>query len=160
MRIRPGNDRPIRLSIALGLAFAVVVGLATYWDLQRSADGPREMATIVARHEVGPSTCPGTGRGDWDPKWDVIWRSANPPDGLPAEFAEEDVCNWNEVGDEVEIIRVVQDGRTKVYEDVARSGREALQLAWWTFVFVFTIALPLAWLSFGGRRLWHRVRAR
>ena len=86
--IRPGKDRPTRSAIALGLVFAVVVGLGMYWDFQRSADGPREMATIVARHEVGPNICPGDGRGDWDPKWDVTWRSANPPNDLPAVFIE------------------------------------------------------------------------
>lgn len=156
--IRPGKDRPTRTSIAFALAFAVVVGLGAYWDFHRSSDGPTEVATIVARQEVGPSICPGTGRGNWDPRWDVTWRSENPPNGLPAEFVAERVCDWNDVGYTVEIIRVIEDGRTKVYQGVAHDRREVLDVAAWTFVFVSLIALPFAWLSFGLSRWWRRVR--
>lgn len=159
-RIRPGKDRPTRLSIALGLVFAVVVGLATSWDFQRSAEHPRERATIVARHEVAPNICPGNGRRDWETKWDVTWRSANPPKGLPAKFVEKNVCDWNEVGDKVEIIRVIDNGRVTVAEDVPHSGREALELALSTFALVFSISLPIAWLWLGASRWRRRVRSR
>ncbi len=156
--IRPGKDRPTRNAIALAVAFAVVIGLGSFWDFHQSSDGPRETATVVARHEAGPATCPGVGRRQWDPKWDVTWRSKNPPAGLPAEFVVERVCDENEVGDTVEIIRVIKDGRTKVYQDVAQNQHEVLELGAWTFVFVFLIALTGGWLLFGLSRLWRRVR--
>jgi hypothetical protein len=117
------------MSFALALVFAAVVGLGAYRDFQQSADGPRERATIVARHEAGPNTCPGTGRRNWEPKWDVMWRSEDPPSGLPAEFVVERVCDSNDVGYSAEIIRVIEDGQTKVYEDVAHGGRDVLELA-------------------------------
>ena len=71
------------------------------------------------------------------------------------------MCDRNEVGDRVEIIRVIENGRTKVFEDVVHSGREALELAAAAFALVFSVMLLLSWLSFGLRR-WRlsRVRSR
>ncbi|MCD9197926.1 hypothetical protein [Aeromicrobium wangtongii] len=157
--IRPGKDRPTRSALAIGLVFAVVIGLTSYWDFRQSADGPREMATVVERQKVGPSGCPSGGRGRYDPKWDVTWRSETPPPGLPAEFTEAAVCNSNEVGERVEIIRVIEAGRTKVYQDVVHSGRESMEIALLTFVFVgILFGLPLCWLAFGVARWWRKFR--
>lgn len=153
--IRPGQDRPTRSAMVFGLVFAAVVGLGTYWDLRQSADGPREVATVVDRQNAGPSFCPSDARGRLDPKWDVTWRSENPPPGQPAEFTQEAVCNWNEVGDRVEIIRVIESGRTTVYQDVVHAGWESLELAMWTFVIAgLFVALPLFWLA----RWWRKLR--
>lgn len=143
-------------AIAFGLVFASVVGLGTYWDFTNSADGPREMATVIDRRETKHGVGPSVGRG-LDPKWDVTWRSENPPPGLPVEFTEEGVCNWNVVGERVEIIRVVKATRTTVYQDVIHAGRESLELAMWAFVFAGAfIALPLFWLRLGLTR-WRRT---
>ncbi len=66
----------------------------------------------------------------------------------------------HEIGDTVEIIRVIEDDRTKVYEDVVHERNEALELALWTFVFVFVIALPVSWLHFWLSRWWRGRRSR
>ncbi|WP_269306776.1 hypothetical protein [Aeromicrobium sp. HA] len=156
--LRPGKDRPTRSSIAFGLVFAAVVGLGSYWEFRQSADGPREMATVIERQKAGPGYCPSGGRGRSDPKWDVTWRSENPPPGLPAEFTEEEVCNWNEVGERVEVIRVPEGRQTKVYQDVVHGGRESLEFAMWTFGIVAVFfALPIFWLGFGVSR-WRQRR--
>jgi len=156
--VRPGRERPARSAIAFGLVFAFVVGLGSYWDLRQSDAGPRETATVVDRQRVeGRAFCPSGGRGT-DPRWDVTWRSENPPAGLPAEFTEKAVCNWNAVSDEAEIIRVTESGRTKVYQDVVRSGRESLSFAGWTFVILGVFALPVFWGQFAVARWWRRRR--
>lgn len=159
--IRPGKDRPTRSSIAFGLVFATIAGFGSYWDFRQSADGPREMATVIEREKAKPGYCPSGARGGSDPKWNVTWRSENPPVGLPAEFTEEAVCNWNDVGESVEVIRVTEDGRTKVYQDVVHGGRESLEFAMWTFVIIgFFFALPIFWLAFGLSRGRQRLRDR
>ncbi|WP_153302830.1 hypothetical protein [Aeromicrobium choanae] len=118
------------------------------------------MATVIARREVGPSTCSNGSRGlGGDPRWDVSWKSENPPRGLPTEFLEEGTCNWNKVGERVEVIRVTKNGRTKVYQDVIHAGRESLELAAWMFAIVTVFGVPLAWLQFGLTRWWRRLRA-
>ena len=155
--VRPGRERPTRSAIAFGLAFALVLGLGSYWDVRQSAGGPRERATVVDRQKVEDDRCLADRRSS-DPTWNVTWRSENPPPGLPAEFTEDAVCNWNEVGDEVEIIRVTEAGRTKVYQDVVDSGQESLRFAGWTFVLLAIFALPIFWAQFGLTRWWRRLR--
>ncbi|MFS0884365.1 hypothetical protein [Aeromicrobium sp. 179-A 4D2 NHS] len=141
----------------MALAFALVVGFGTSWELMRSHDGHREAATVVDRHEVSPNGCVGGSRGV-DPRWDVTWRSADPPQGFPVEFVERGTCDGYEVGERVEIIRVVEDGRTRVYKDVVTERRESLGLAAFTFALIVIAGLPLAWIHFSVRRWWERRR--
>lgn len=137
----PADSRPLTLiaprlrpfprwTVITGvLSVVVVLGVASssVWEVRNF---PRERATVVSAPEHEPLSGRWCGKGGGKPR-DFIWRSANPPPGLPITFRQADECNVAvNPGDVATIVRVIDDsGRVHVHVNPVLSYGDAVALA-------------------------------
>ncbi len=119
------DQRPI-LQVAVGIAplfalgFGAIFGTIALWEWSHVRGWPVEQAEVVAAVRTGDED--HCGKSSWADVYTLTWASRNPPPGLPAEFSNEEGCDRSEVGDVVEIVRVVSDsGKVHVWDEPVTS---------------------------------------
>lgn len=156
-RLRPGIDRPIYTSIVTAIGFALIIGLVSARQLSETRGWPRETAEVVAIEDPGGSADACDRAGSRREK-DLIWRSDDPPPGLPATFTDPGSCLVTSVGRSSTVVRVVDnDGRVEVFVDPTASYADVARNTAFTAGFVFVapflvLLIPWAWRKHRSRR--------
>lgn len=116
-------------------------------DIESTRGWPRETVTLVSAVKRKPPFTVFCGRGG-GVATDYVWRSDNPPDGLPGTFQILNTCEPRyDVGDHATAIRIpTRDGHAKAHLDPVLSYWDAVGMG---------IGLAVIWylLYFAGKGL-------
>lgn len=114
--------------------FGLVVGLFAFVnladDVRQTTGWPVEHATVVSSSETPEPDGHDCGAKRRRMSRDVVWRSDDPPSGLPAVFTVTNACHGvRDLGLRVRVVRVVEDdGGVHVYVDPEDSYADAAWL--------------------------------
>jgi hypothetical protein len=143
---------PVVRVVVWSLVAATAVAAILAHELLAVGDRPRERALAVSVKD-DPRWFDGCGKGGG--RQTVLWRSENPPSGLPGEF-EDAGCGYVRAGEHATLVRVVRGSGTDVVTEPTSSWGEVAQ-AW---VVVFVICSLIGFLVTCAAVAWNRVRPR
>lgn len=122
-------------------------------DISSTRGRPREHVTLVSAVKRKPPFTVYCGRGGGLPT-DYVWRSANPPAGLPETFQILNTCEPRyDVGDHATAVRIpTRNGHARAYLDPVLSYGDAF----WMGIGLAILWYLLYFVGKGLRSVWHR----
>lgn len=140
------------LVVALGVSFGAPAAALSGWEWAHVRGHPVERAEVVGWVLTDDSA--KCGKYAWGDVYEVYWRSADPPEGMPALFTSTEDCGEPRRGEVADVVRTVDDdGIVHVWTAPATSFGVVVAITTFLAIVGSAIGLVVGLIQLAWRRL-------